>query len=582
MTSSQAAASQGFAWGVERTGPAWAARAYARAGGQDHLGLGSVSSDRILPSLSPGINVLTIHPRYWSVYAWILDEFWAHDLPRTRAAFIQFYRPREALFAFACQICKAPQHKTLVGNIVGSQRTAGPARELLEFDPHFNYIKEPLGGFGLYYRATMEAMGIVQRTDPAGGIPYDTVTPAGRALALGYRTAVGETELVRHHLATAQVSGLVPREVLLEFAHRGCLCQLATAQHADLPLLQDLFVHAGDLSGARRRTLRFLLDLCNTAQGEGLTRDRFRQLIYFRSLDVDVFKPRAETSDAARRWRLYQAREYFGFAINRLWAWMARRGLELSHDGLALVPLANIWELLGTDLDANEFVHDREASGLTLTSDTTVAAFLTWLTDHVDITPNADAVWPRHETLDEHALYQRCSNTNDDPDTLVAMLAILLLVYQRIGALERALGVAKDRDIVAEGGSVRIGMERFFTALRNELKTDPSVHDLLAWIYARYVIPQHERVAVAKLVNGDTFRFRRVGTAMQFFKNDAPADFNDSRYIALSTTVHELGLVGTLREPNRKLTAAGKTLLDTGDLPAGALQAAVDQLEAER
>ncbi len=49
--------------------------------------------------LSPGINVLTIHPRYWSVYAWILDDFWAHDLPRTRSAFVQFYRPREALFA---------------------------------------------------------------------------------------------------------------------------------------------------------------------------------------------------------------------------------------------------------------------------------------------------------------------------------------------------------------------------------------------------------------------------------------------------------------------------------------------------
>jgi len=32
-------------------------------GGQNHPGLGSVSSDRILSALSPGINVLTIHPR---------------------------------------------------------------------------------------------------------------------------------------------------------------------------------------------------------------------------------------------------------------------------------------------------------------------------------------------------------------------------------------------------------------------------------------------------------------------------------------------------------------------------------------
>jgi hypothetical protein len=64
-------------WGWEQTGPAWGARAFAPKSGQDHLGLGSVSSDRILPALSPGINVLTIHPRYWSFYSWVLDDFWS-------------------------------------------------------------------------------------------------------------------------------------------------------------------------------------------------------------------------------------------------------------------------------------------------------------------------------------------------------------------------------------------------------------------------------------------------------------------------------------------------------------------------
>jgi len=57
-----------------------------------------VSSDRILPALSPGINVLTIHPRYWSFYSWVLDDFWSADLSRNRAAFVSFYRPREAVF----------------------------------------------------------------------------------------------------------------------------------------------------------------------------------------------------------------------------------------------------------------------------------------------------------------------------------------------------------------------------------------------------------------------------------------------------------------------------------------------------
>lgn len=75
-------------WGWEETGPIWGARAFAPKSGQDHLGLGSVSSDRILPSLSPGSNVLTIHPRYWSFYSEDLAQIsgpvsrWPRDFGR--------------------------------------------------------------------------------------------------------------------------------------------------------------------------------------------------------------------------------------------------------------------------------------------------------------------------------------------------------------------------------------------------------------------------------------------------------------------------------------------------------------------
>ena len=565
-------------WGVDRTGPAWAARAYAPAGGQDHLGLGSVSSDRILPSLSPGINVLTIHPRYWSLYAWILDDFWTHDLPRTRAAFVQFYRPREVLFSFACQLCDMPEHQTVTGNIVGSRRTAREVATATEFDPGFDYIKEGLGGFGLYYRSAMEATGLIERADSAVGLPYDTVTPAGKALAAAYRSEVGDAELVRTFLTSPAAAGPVPKTVLEEFARKGCLCQLRKAQDADLPLLRDLFLHMGDPTGARRGTLRFLLDLCTTTNGAGLNQNRFRQLIYFRSLDGETYAPQAGTAATARRWRLYQAREYYAFAFNRLWAWLARRGLEWSSDGLALVPLTDIWKNLRAELDASDVAAGRDITGPTFTADTSIADLVTWLTRRVNVSGDLDAVWARDDAVDEHELFAWCSNATDDGETLVAMLSILLLVYRRIGTPARLLTAGDDLDIVREGGALRIGMARFFTALHQQLKDNPTLYDLLTWIYGAWIIPQHERVAVAKLVNGDTFRFRRVGTALQFFHQDAPAVPNDSRYLALSTTIHELGLVNALHQPQRKLTAAGKALLASGDLPAGAISGAIEAL----
>ena len=60
--------------------PYWTESMYRPGGGQDHLGLGSVVTDRILPRLSPAINVLTVHPRYWSFYAFVLSEFWKLSL----------------------------------------------------------------------------------------------------------------------------------------------------------------------------------------------------------------------------------------------------------------------------------------------------------------------------------------------------------------------------------------------------------------------------------------------------------------------------------------------------------------------
>lgn len=94
-------ASGNAAWGWDATGPVWGTRTYPPKSGQDHLGLGSVSSDRLLPALSPGINVLTIHPRYWSFYSWVLDDFWSAEVPRNRGAFRDFHRPRQALFLMA-------------------------------------------------------------------------------------------------------------------------------------------------------------------------------------------------------------------------------------------------------------------------------------------------------------------------------------------------------------------------------------------------------------------------------------------------------------------------------------------------
>jgi hypothetical protein len=560
-----------FGWAD--TGPRWTTKAFPPSRGQDHLGLGSVSSDRILTWLSPGINVLTIHPRYWSFYAFVLDEFWAADLPRNRSAFRDFYRPREALFAFACQMCDRAEHATVGGKIVGSQRTAGRALHDDQFDPSFNYIKEPLGGYGLYYRSAMELTELLTTADPARGFAWDALTPLGRGLADAYRQAVVDTDLYTDHYA--DLTRPVARSTLLDFAAHGCLCQLRASGAPDLPLLQDLFTHSGrpNQARSRRETLRVFLDLSQAKTADALDESTFRDLVYFRTLDGVIYTPRPDTAAMARRWRLYQAREYFSFAFNRLWAWTTRRGLQSSDGGLLSVPLEELWSVIETDLADSHFTEDSGVADPGIGPDNPAHEFSSWLTQQVDVSPGIDEAWPRNEVFDEHALHAWCSNTVDDPETLIAMVALLLLIFQRVGTAGRQADLGSDVDILIEGRSQRIGMAAFFAQLNKHLLAGDTLNELTKWILTNFVIAQHERVAASKLPE-DTYRFRRNGDLIRFFDQVAPARFTDSRFNAISTMVHELGLVSSFAGPQRVLTKSGRKFLSTGDLPTGALEQA--------
>jgi hypothetical protein len=309
----------------------------------------------------------------------------------------------------------------------------------------------------------------------------------------------------------------------------------------------------------------------------GIDRATFRQLVYFRTLGASTYTPRHDLRDVARQWRTYQAREYFSFVFNRLLGWVVRRGLDESGDGLVPVPADWLWQLLDRALDDHTFVADTGLGQGSVRADTTAADFAAMLANTVDLTPGIDEPWPRHD-IDEHALFELCRGQADDHETVVAMLAMLLLLHRRVGTPDRLAALAPDR-LIGMGGSLRNGMSRFVTMLGQKITAGATLSQLARWVVNDYVIVQHERVATSKLPD-DTFRVRRIGSEhLRFFVQEAPAEFANSRYHALSTTVYELGLVSNLQEPSRRLSPAGRQLLADAGLPADALATAASSLE---
>ena len=299
-------------------GPQWIAKMYPGKTGRDHLGLGSVSSDQILPSLAPGINVLTQHPRYHSFYVFLLDEFWRRDRPRTRREWIQFFRPRECIFSIGANLCDQPEHGKMP-TIVGARSTASWAGERRsQYDSAASYIDSPLGGYGLYYRSVMAQLDLVYPGGPGFPYPVDVPTEKGKTVAEAFRASVAATVYYRDYFDNDKAR--VPIAVIQEYIRQACLCRLQSPTAHDHSLLLDHFLHAGSDAESRRASLRMMLDIAEQTQDHPLEQDRFRQLIYFGASESGASSdPIEEVKATHGKWRLYQAREYYALALNALW-----------------------------------------------------------------------------------------------------------------------------------------------------------------------------------------------------------------------------------------------------------------------
>ncbi len=535
---------------------------YRAVGGQDHLGLGSVVTDKILPSLSPGINVLTPHPRYWSFYAFVVDEFWRRDLPRTNASLRRFLRRKESIFSIAGHLCANPGHR---GSPIGSRRVAPLVREgNSKYSADFDYMKSSGGGYGLYYATVMQATGVVRLADRSLGLPADTVTPeVGVEVAEAYRDAISGTKYWKRYFDKDEV----PAGAVEELADVGCLCRLRDGA-PDRELLVNVFLHGGHgpAAAARRTSLQMMLELSHQTRTVALDQDDFRRLVLYRSAydletdqEVTTFDPPAHLESVARRWRLSQLRELFNWSLNGMWQWLCDWGLDQSGDTfpISLEDLRKVTDTLPLKVLPGIKTKPAEPIGKLIEECRAAAS----------ITDSLDGRWELWTELTEDHLFTLLRSGELGGDgSLAALFVMYVMSLSRLWDPDlRASVGSEDWRPVLEGGLSRIGMQFALDKLRADERAGRTVREVMARVLNDQVIAQHERVALAKLPD-DTFRFRREGGRLRFFEQPNEFQRNNSRFEALSTVCAELGWTGYLAEEGHRLTAEGQAIRRDGDL----------------
>ncbi len=89
---------------------------------------------------------------------------------------------------------------------------------------------------------------------------------------------------------------------------------------------------------------------------------------------------------------------------------------------------------------------------------------------------------------------------------------MLIDIFLRFYDLHSTRNPLWEEMAVAKQESHRLPLREFFMELEMRLERQETLHEILVWLYQKYILAQHEYMAIRKLrYNGyDTFKFQYV------------------------------------------------------------------------
>lgn len=526
----------------------WLERSLHDTAGQDPLGFNTISLDRILPQLMPGVLQLSERARYFSIYSWMLWEFARRKRPATSDELDRFIRRREFELCLAIKLCTHCYGEAAIGS-----RRAGP-RVTAGDDPFMRggqSVDTPKGGFGLYYRSPLQDLGAVVRAGTPLGeegetTPIEILRPGDvRAIAAAeaFHDAIKETIYYDHYERNNEP---IPRSVMQNLAESACLCRLPFRTAERDAVRRLLFEPANDITSVveacRTRRRGFALFLSLVAENPRVAADTgefWQGLISSFEDNPHATGPRADT---VASWAALAMKECMQETMCSVWTEFCRKGVQqqglegMTQDQLrgmihqlahADQALAGIELSLSSDEPA-QATHDRLAAA---------AAELDW---------NTVRAWTAQQ------------------NTAASGMAAMLILADRVPAPGSVHPLW--HEIARRGSEHQDGLLAIVGLLRNRLHTASTVGELMNWVVRRFIMGPHEVIAYSKLPNA-TFRFSWDEAGhLRFFTPGGGGlgrfSPSDDRRAAMATLSADLGYWGWDQEVPR-LTDDGRRFVAT-------------------
>jgi hypothetical protein len=452
--------------------------------GRDPLGLNTITLDRILPSLIPGVLALSQRGRYFSIYPWMLRLYAERKRPANNKELGDFIRRREYELCLAMKLCRHCRATAAIGG----KKAAPAASSNQDPLPRRFSVDAEKGGYGLNYRTPLRDLGAVALAGTPLGedetpIPIDVLlkTERAEALASAFHAAIEQTEYFRHYERNEKP---LPRAVLEELSEHVCLCRLRHT-HEERDAVRALLFEPADADAAeacvaRRRAFALLLSLLADNPSVGFEDGEF----WRGTIDRFLTDPRSDSAQGrtAATWGALAMKECTQDALCSIWTNFCRSGIQ--QQGLEGMNRAEV-EAMTRSLAGGEV----ELAGVSLFFGPGEAA--------AEVQRKAVAAATELHWEDLRAGAAR------ENDALCGLVA--LLVFATRLPDPNSVHPLWGR-IAARRSDHQDGLLGILLPLQRRAAEGGDLGDLLNWIVRHFIIGPHETIAYSKLPEA-TFRF---------------------------------------------------------------------------